>query len=125
MSVRIGKHASRRMDRRKGFTLVELLVVIAIIGILVGLLLPPYKCPAKPREECHVRTTFGKWNFVSHNFHSSLKHFPGNIRPSATGTVRVRWATYLLAIHGVRNTLQSDRSKQKTGLLLFQTPTAA
>ncbi len=33
------------MSKRKsvGFTLVELLVVIAIIGVMVGLLLPPFK----------------------------------------------------------------------------------
>ncbi len=31
----------------RGFTLVELLVVIAIIGVMVGLLLPPFRPRAK------------------------------------------------------------------------------
>ena len=33
--------------RQRGFTLVELLVVIAIIGILIALLLPRSRPPAK------------------------------------------------------------------------------
>lgn len=33
----------RNVSKRQAFTLVELLVVIAIIGILVGLLLQPFK----------------------------------------------------------------------------------
>ncbi len=33
--------------RRRGFTLVELLVVIAIIGVLVALLLPPFRRPER------------------------------------------------------------------------------
>ncbi|MFO0924240.1 MAG: prepilin-type N-terminal cleavage/methylation domain-containing protein [Pirellulales bacterium] len=40
--------------QRKGFTLVELLVVIAIIGILVSLLLPAVKQPAKQLAECNA-----------------------------------------------------------------------
>lgn len=81
---------------RKGFTLVELLVVIAIIGILVGLLLPAVQAAREAARRMSCSNNIRQVELGFQNFHSALKYFPGNIRPSATGTVRVRWATYLL-----------------------------
>ncbi len=83
-------------NRRGGFTLVELLVVIAIIGILVGLLLPAVQAAREAARRMSCSNNIRQVELAFHNFHSALKYFPSNIRPNATGTVRVRWATYLL-----------------------------
>ena len=81
---------------RRGFTLVELLVVIAIIGILVGLLLPAVQAAREASRRMSCSNNIRQVELGFQNFHSAQKYFPGNLRPSAVGTVRVRWATYLL-----------------------------
>lgn len=82
--------------RRRAFTLVELLVVIAIIGILVGLLLPAVQAAREAARRMSCSNNIRQVELAFQNFHSAQKYFPGNIRPNAIGTVRVRWATYLL-----------------------------
>jgi prepilin-type N-terminal cleavage/methylation domain-containing protein/prepilin-type processing-associated H-X9-DG protein len=81
---------------RRAFTLVELLVVIAIIGILVGLLLPAVQAAREAARRMSCSNNIRQIELGFQNFHSSLKYFPGNLRPQATGTVRIRWATHLL-----------------------------
>ena len=81
---------------RRAFTLVELLVVIAIIGILVGLLLPAVQAAREAARRMSCSNNIRQVELGFQNFHSALKYFPGNLRPQATGTVRVRWATQLL-----------------------------
>lgn len=82
--------------RRRAFTLVELLVVIAIIGILVGLLLPAVQAAREAARRMSCSNNIRQVELAFQNFHSAQKYFPGNIRPNTLGTVRVRWATYLL-----------------------------
>lgn len=86
----------RKIRRQSGFTLVELLVVIAIIGVLVGLLLPAVQAAREAARRMQCSNGARQIELAFHNHHSSLKYFPGNVRPSAVGTVRVRWATHLL-----------------------------
>jgi prepilin-type N-terminal cleavage/methylation domain-containing protein len=86
----------KRVKIQRAFTLVELLVVIAIIGILVGLLLPAVQAAREAARRMSCSNNIRQVELGFQNFHSALKYFPGNIRPSTVATVRIRWATYLL-----------------------------
>lgn len=75
----------KRIEIKRGFTLVELLVVIAIIGILVGLLLPAVQAAREAARRMQCSNNMKQLGLSLFNYESAYKKFPSRMY-GTTGT---------------------------------------
>lgn len=85
-------------SKKSGFTLVELLVVIAIIGILMGMLLPAVQQVREAARRTDCLNRIRQLGLATHNFESSLGHFP-----TAGGASNQFWNEDGAAAYGFEN----------------------
>lgn len=67
---------NRKMNDRRGFTIIELLTVIAVIAILATILIPTIGRVRESARRAQTRTQFSQWISAIETFRTEYGHWP-------------------------------------------------
>lgn len=106
---------NRKIESRRGFTLVELLVVIAIIGVLIALLLPAVQQAREAARRSTCVNHLKQLGLAMHNYESTFGIFPYGHQTEVGGNTHRRDCWYQRILPFMEQKALSDAYEDDPG----------